>query len=196
MRPYLAIIKDSFREALASRVLWVFTGLIVLVLLALAPMGYKENLTGAFAWGDIVEAPQLMERLRGEADAEQPSPGKRIWSLLDEGTKSSLEKLERIKPDKDREPGEGRDIFRGAETLRKGLNKLIEHADLYVEEAWEEISLPQEAKDFLERPRDSLSKEELSRLNRLLIETPFHAHFAWRSSQSMSFTYFWFETGP
>ena len=32
MRPYLAIIKDSFREALASRVLWVLTGLIGVVL--------------------------------------------------------------------------------------------------------------------------------------------------------------------
>ena len=36
MRPYLAIIVDSFREALYSRVLWILLGLISLLLLACA----------------------------------------------------------------------------------------------------------------------------------------------------------------
>ena len=33
MRPYFAIIKDSFREAIVSRVLWVVMGVILLFLL-------------------------------------------------------------------------------------------------------------------------------------------------------------------
>jgi hypothetical protein len=196
MRPYLAIIKDSFREALDSRVLWVFTGLIVVVLLALAPIGYKENLTGEFTWGDIVDAPQLVERMRRESTAEQPSPGKRIWSLLDDNTKTSLSKLERIDADGERKPGEGRDLFRGSEALRKELNKLLARRDFYREEDWKDVSLPKEAKDLLERPIDSLSKEKLIRLNRLLVETPFHANFAWRSQQSISVAYGGFATDP
>ena len=37
MRPYLAILKDSFREALASRILWVVIILTTVVLLLAAP---------------------------------------------------------------------------------------------------------------------------------------------------------------
>ena len=41
MRPYLAIIADSFREALASRVLWILLILITLLLAALVPLSYS-----------------------------------------------------------------------------------------------------------------------------------------------------------
>ena len=44
MRPYLAIIKDSFREACATRVLWIVLILILLALLLIAPFGYHTVL--------------------------------------------------------------------------------------------------------------------------------------------------------
>src|SRR6478672_6268169 len=113
MRPYLAIIKDSFREALASRVLWVFTGLIALLLLILAPIGYKLNLTGPITWGEIADGPQLVERMRREFAAAKPSPGHRIWSLLDDETRSKLVKLEKIKDDEGDERRDGREFGRG-----------------------------------------------------------------------------------
>src|SRR5262245_34425799 len=56
MRPYLAIIKDSFREAIASRVLWVLLSLILVHLILLAPLGIKLNLTTDFVWRDIGDA--------------------------------------------------------------------------------------------------------------------------------------------
>src|ERR1700704_4525524 len=39
MRSYLAVLKDSFREALASRVLWILMIVITLILIAAAPLG-------------------------------------------------------------------------------------------------------------------------------------------------------------
>src|SRR5689334_15564635 len=101
MRPYLAIIKDSFREALASRVLWIMTGLIAVMLLALAPIGYKVNLTGEINWGEIADAPQLVHRIRRDADSSDPSPGKRIWSLLDDETRKKLEQIDASRSDDD-----------------------------------------------------------------------------------------------
>lgn len=196
MRPYLAIIKDSFREALASRVLWVFTGVIALVLLALAPLGYQLNLTGPFAWGDIVDVPQLAGRLREEGEREAPSPGKRIWSLLDDGTRKALDGLAKIQDEERRRERQGNQIFRGVEALRKNLNKLIARDDFYDAESWSEMPLPKEAKDFLARGADKLSKVELQRMNRLLIEAAFPAHFAWRSKDSISITYFWLASDP
>ena len=43
MRAYLAVLKDSFREALASRVLWILLALTTLVLAAVAPIGLSER---------------------------------------------------------------------------------------------------------------------------------------------------------
>jgi ABC-type transport system involved in multi-copper enzyme maturation permease subunit len=189
MRPYIAIIKDSFREALASRVLWIFTGVIVLVLLGLAPLGYQHNLTGSFAWGDIVEAPQLAERLKEDGDKEKPSPGKRIWSLLDEDAKKKIEAMAKVGTDEKRREREGRVVMAGMGALRTGLNKLIERRDFYDAVVWGDVSLPKEAKDFLSRGADKLSKAELARMNRLLIEAAFPAHFNWRPNDSISIAY-------
>lgn len=43
MRAYLAVLKDSFREALASRVLWILIVVTTLVLAILAPLGIREQ---------------------------------------------------------------------------------------------------------------------------------------------------------
>src|SRR5436190_12255234 len=64
MRPYLAIIKDSFREALASRVLWILLSIITLKLVLLAPLTVRVNLTTDFTWGDIAEGPRLVGAIR------------------------------------------------------------------------------------------------------------------------------------
>ncbi len=41
MRPYLTIVRDSFHEALSSRVLWMILIVITIVLLFIAPLGPK-----------------------------------------------------------------------------------------------------------------------------------------------------------
>jgi hypothetical protein len=197
MRPYIAILKDSFREALASRVLWVTTGLIGVFLLLVVPLGYKLNLTGEITWGEIMDGPQLAARLRRDALTDQPSPGRRIWSLLDDATREKVQKLEKAAKD-DGEPREnrGREFRQGMDALRTGLNTLIARRDFYQEDDWRDVSLPKEAKDYLARSRESLSMEELARMNRLLIEAPYQSSFAWRSPDSVSFTYFWLESDP
>jgi hypothetical protein len=191
MRPYAAVIKDSFREALASRVLWVLTGVIVLVLLALAPLGYRLNLSGEFSWGDISEGTDLAASLRQAGNSPTPSPGRRIWSLFDEETRTRVEKMETAA-----EAEQGRDYERGLEALRRGLNKLVSKSDLYTKEDWQGVTLPKEARELLERPRDSLAKDEQARLNRLLIETVSPGSFASRSPYSTVVTYFWAASEP
>ena len=46
MRPYLAIIIDSFRAALASRVLYILLALITLLFFLAGPAYLIETLTG------------------------------------------------------------------------------------------------------------------------------------------------------
>lgn len=189
MRPYIAIIKDSFREAVASRVLWLVLAMIVLLLALVAPLGYRINLTGEFSWGDIQEWPQLVEKLRLAAEADVPSPGKRIWEQIDEPTRTKLIQMRRIKE------GDEGDYFQGSEVLRKALNELVKSRDLYHEPDWQGVSLPKEARDLLGRPRSELTGEQFARLNRLLIESFSRAHFRSRGA-STSVSYLWYKSEP
>ena len=63
MRPYLTIIRDSFHAALASRVLWIAFIAIWLVVAALAPIGYREDLTSDFRGARDLENRSRMRAL-------------------------------------------------------------------------------------------------------------------------------------
>ena len=45
MRPYLAVITDSFRAALASRLLWILLAVISVFLAGLAPLSSRRQLS-------------------------------------------------------------------------------------------------------------------------------------------------------
>lgn len=190
MRPYLAILKDSFREALASRVLWVMLAIILLFLLAVAPLGFRKELTGEFTWGDIQDGPQLVAKLRTAGQSQNPSPGKRIWALIDMQAHERLARLERASA------GENREFFQGMDTLRDALNKLVRQRDLYRKEDWQGVSLPKEAQEFLARPLDQLTANETQRLNRLLIESSSKQNFRPRAGTSICIAYFWLKSDP
>src|SRR6056297_1662256 len=82
MRPYLAIITDSFRAAFASRVLWIMLASIVLFLLILAPFGYREIYTVDFNRRDINSLDRLAGMLAEGLEADRDSPAKRIATAL------------------------------------------------------------------------------------------------------------------
>ena len=64
MRKYFAVVKDSFREALASRVLWILLLLVTLLLAAVAPLGYREVLTFRLRDSDVQTWPDFMDLAR------------------------------------------------------------------------------------------------------------------------------------
>ncbi len=63
MRPYLAVIADSFHAALASRILWAAFIAIWIFLGALAPLGYREDFTTDFRWIDLENGTQMKAML-------------------------------------------------------------------------------------------------------------------------------------
>lgn len=86
MRPYLAVIRDSFHEALVSRVLWILLALSTLVLLGLLPLGFIEQAGSVLLDEDILNRDKLIERIVAQGKSPEPSPGHRIWELLDAPT--------------------------------------------------------------------------------------------------------------
>ena len=91
MRPYLAIIKDSFRAAWASKVLYVLLGLITVLLLVLAPLHYRQSLDWKLIPEEYLQqtssiTSRLIDR---KDDADHPLMGK-IWEELPEGLRKEL----------------------------------------------------------------------------------------------------------
>ena len=89
MRPYLALIKDSFRAAMASRVLYILLFLIAILLLALAPLHMRETLDWKLIFMENVKKPEEVARLLVEQNEDQKNVG-RIWELLPDDLKKSL----------------------------------------------------------------------------------------------------------
>ena len=64
MRPYVAIVKDAFREAFVSRVLWIALIILALVLLFMFPLSYSFRTTTELSRASIVNAVEVLEELK------------------------------------------------------------------------------------------------------------------------------------
>lgn len=188
MRPYLAIIKDSFREAMASRVLWILLALITLALLAIAPLTYSQQRT--IGLRDIEHWPEIAEKVReassgsaaGSAAHAVSAPVARIWGLL---AKPEQQQIRDFQPIKQRP--KLRDMKHYQDTLadlQKTFEKLLRRRDFYDRGDWSGTRLSFEGQQLAARQKD-LDDEEMQRLNRIAFEAAFPGII--RSSPSTSF---------
>jgi hypothetical protein len=167
MRAYLAVLKDSFREALASRVLWILLALTTLVLVAAAPIGLSERPATLLRQNSIRNLPALVSKIEMQGRADTPSPGKQVWSRWSDELKTQLSKREG-------EEAGNSSILLASEVL-DGLNKLLPDRTFYDAQAWSGIELNAEAKTLVERSGDRLTDDEVKRRNRLLLEAAYPA---------------------
>ncbi len=185
MSAYFAIIRDSFREALASRVLWVLLIAITLVLLALAPFGYREQRTLALRGPfDLLQSRALAKKIRLESF--QPSPAQQIWRRWDEATRKKVAEFI---------SSEGREGQK-AGVLVDGLNQIIEGDDVYSEDAWKDLWLDAEAKQLLAKPFDELEPDDRKRRNLLLLEAAYRDNFRPRPDNEVVLTYLYSDITP
>lgn len=91
MRPYLAIIKDSFRAALASRVLYVLLGIITLLLMLIAPFHYREVLDWQVKINEHVQNPESFVKRLVDRKVNPDYPEiTRIWDSFSEKLQTDL----------------------------------------------------------------------------------------------------------
>lgn len=182
MRPYVAIIKDSFREALASRVLWILLVLSTLVLALIAPFGIAERTGISFTPSDITDAKGLVEKIKAQQAEPQPSPGKQLWSLLSDRYKAELA------PD---EGKENRGRWSGMVYLQLPgeLNEVLSRRTLYDASAWNGVELPAAARQLLDQGIDGLDDDDVPRLNRLLLEAAYPDEIATSREKAVVVSY-------
>ncbi|MGY8748380.1 MAG: ABC transporter permease [Pirellulales bacterium] len=187
MRPYFAIIKDSFRAALASRVLYVLLLFITLLLLVISPLHIRETLDWQLPTRGLDNqkiAEMLVERQGQDGEAVMT----RIWELLpdDNNFKERLieivEKGEtaEVEPKTERRRGNrggGRPEWtvdlETRQELIDGLNSVIENPKFYIASDWKNRLLRREAKELIDSGYDQLSDVQVKRVNRLLFSTAF-----------------------
>ncbi len=181
MRAYLTVIRDSFHEAFASRVLYLLLLAMTLVLAAMAPLGYREQRILAFQPRDIYDWPIFLKELQRQAQGDARSPGKRIADLAGKPLATLLS-----------DPAATRDLTPAkVNEVVEGLNSLLSKSSLYDADAWQSIRLRDTTKELLDRGPAELEADDLNYLNRLLLRDAFPAHLGTIGDKQLHMTYAW-----
>ncbi len=211
MRPYLAIIKDSFRAALASRILYVLLGLIILFLLIIAPAHIRETLdTRIVRDRDLRDASSLLQSLNEDRQKEDNVAVNRIWSQLSDELKASIVKTvgergdtEEVSEDEEEDDDDDKGSRRGRRGGNKPseleslgvitdlvdeLNELIKDDDFYREEDWKSGVYGLEAQELID-VGDNRTKQQSDRLNRILITKSLGSNILEGARTSLDFYY-------
>ena len=188
LRPYLVIIKDSFREAIASRVLWILLLLVTCFLAALVPIGYREWVVTSLRSGDVEDWPVLVNRLVAAENAPADVALRRIWSVLGEKDQS---KIREMAVSLQKRPGTTLNSEERTRLL-ESLNTVIQRSDLDDKTTWHHSRLTKEALILCDQLPENLSPQQLRRRNRLLLEAAL-PQLIWRSpADFVEFTWlFW-----
>jgi len=184
MRPYVAIIKDSFREAMASRVLWVLLVLTTLLLALLVPIGFEEELASSLREMELLDVVTLCKQLEAQGESSSASPGGHIWSLLSDDLKEGVSEVAAA------ELSDSKPLWMIHSGLRTELNKLLTRRDFYEASAWKETEPISEATELLAKGIEDLPDDQLGRLNRLMLEAAFPGLIASSEKKIVYVAYF------
>ena len=185
MRAYLAILKDSFRESMRSRVLWLLLLAITALLLLLLPFSIREKSGYRIAEQDLTNRRELARLLIQQAASGEKPHVKRMWDTLDEDTRKRWQ--ERYDPaDGKRRRGPANDVV-------EGLNALLESPELYDDVAWQEQTLSEEVVELIQRKEAGEEIDTLA-LNRRLLEAAFPGYITESAGTSFFASYFNWET--
>ncbi|QDV41513.1 ABC-2 family transporter protein [Stieleria neptunia] len=184
IKPYLAVIVDSFHSALSSRILWIAMVAIWIFLAALAPIGYHEDYTTTFRWFDLDNGTQMKAMLaRGLVDPQESDTALgRLARTFPEDIKRKLRQVAR---------GEDVRIDKGA--LADSLNESLDDEDWYDAEAWRTTVRLRELRELDEVPEDEISEPERRRRARLRIEAALPGVFTAMSARSITLSYAGFD---
>lgn len=182
MRSYLAVIKDSFREAFASRLLWILLAILTLLLILLAGFGLKVTQSGELSRTDFLDPKSFVRKLVAASTQEEPSLPKQIWERLPEPLRQEF-----LQTSKNAPAGRRAKLF---QDLRHEVNQQLGRADFYDAKVFEGLSLKGEARDLVTKGVDQLTPDERARLHRLALDAAFRGEIAPAQEGQVYLTYF------
>jgi len=189
MKPYLAILIDSYWEAVGNRVLWVLLVGWAMVLAGLAPFGYVTERSFKLVSSDIDNFDKIKEKL------VEASQGKGNEAVQAVAAKMDPAFLEQLKPDdKPESEQRGRKRIRSTD-MAKELNAAIDVKDLYSAAAFPTADKRDRLKPLIEQGVDNLGDFEREELNRELLQLAFPLELTRPRSERLWIGYAGFKLG-
>lgn len=171
MKPYIAVLIDSFNEAVASRMLWILFAAWTLILVGIAPFGYVEERTFELRPQELKDINGFLKQLESAREGKGNAAQQRIASMLPEDTVEVIKKYNSQKEDERRMAR--RDTNR---KLIESLNEVLKKKDLYNAETWPTADKRSNMKDLISQGTDKLSESEVQELNRRLLENSYSTY--------------------
>lgn len=167
MKPYLAILIDSFWEAIGNRILWALLLGWSLILMGLAPFGYVSERSFKLSSVDIDNRSQLVSNLAKGATGEGNRSVQAIAGRMD------ADFLAQLKQTVESDDGQGRRAINSSQLAEK-LNQVLGDASLYSPTDFPTAARRPRLQPLIEAAQSStISQEELEELNRELLQLAF-----------------------
>jgi ABC-type transport system involved in multi-copper enzyme maturation permease subunit len=144
MRACLAILKDSFREAAASRILSIALVAILVVLLALSPLGLSSAQSTQLRPFELIDTERFLKSLTEGKSADE-TPAAHLWSLMDDDQRSRIEAWQN--PDSAAQDKSGNNRPGRVKGKLLGIiNELLTKPDFYRPEVWSPVKMDESLK--------------------------------------------------
>jgi hypothetical protein len=162
LKPYLAIIYDSFLDAARSRVLWVLLFAWTMILAIVAPFSIMQGTSREIHPTQLLDRPRLIEQLGDAAKGRGSGAQRAVWKYIEPDLQDALR--ERTNNPRTRMP---------LSELTRSLNSVLDEPDLYDEKAWPTAARRSEMKELMAVDGKELSDDDLRERNRRLVELAF-----------------------
>ncbi|MEQ1829933.1 MAG: ABC transporter permease [Pirellula sp.] len=176
MKPYIAILFDSFLESIQSKVLWILLAAWTLILAALFPLSVSQGESYQFTNTDIKSAKTILDQLATASTGKGTRKQKAVYAKLDADFQGILKQRQ----------ANNRRVSVGK--LIESLNKLLSIKDLYEKDVWPTADKRDELKDLIAN-KENLSATELEMLNRGLVDLAFEGSIHSSAGQASWITY-------
>lgn len=184
MRAYVAILKDSFRESLRSRVLWLLLLAITVLLLALLPLNINEKASWRLSVQDISNRREFISLFIQQAASGEEPHITSLWESLDSDTRDKWQKRYA--------PTDGQRRSGPPSNVADDINQLIDNPRLIKAKLWEDIKLSTEVSERIAQLGAGESVDTVE-LNRRLLEETFPAFIAPSGGAQFFISYFSWE---
>ena len=180
MKPYLAVILDSFHAAMSSRILWIAMIAIWLCLAAISPLGVRDEYKTSFINRDFYDGTRMKALLaQGLKDPEMADqPLGRMAAVLPDRLTGQLESV-----------ADGEDQKIEMRLFIDALNEMLDDESWYDADAWSETVRQRELRELDETPDDQLDDDLRRRRARLRIESVMPGVFRTLSARTIMLTY-------
>jgi ABC-type transport system involved in multi-copper enzyme maturation permease subunit len=184
MRPYFAVLYDSFLESVKSKVLWILMGAWTIVLAGLFPLSLTSGESYKIARRNFAgesSAKSIMDKLALASSGK----GSRSHQAVYNNVSTSFQSLLKQRQDNNRKISIG--------LLIDALNQVLAAKDLYDKEAWPTAERRKEIKELLDKTERS--DVETEKLNRKLLDLAFPNLLTSTDGQATWFTYLGIKLG-